>query len=93
MKHKNGGKIGGRHTTLTEQAAKVVKLIEKQPEVKSICLSRLTAGIKNAKPRVMAKELSGGIEVKVRSTNTIQEIMVYSKDIDKTMNFLREEFQ
>jgi hypothetical protein len=84
--HKNGGKIGGRHTTVSEHAIKVVDFAEKLPEVTRISIGRLTAGIKNAPHCIKLVERSGGLLVKVRGSNTIQEFTIYSNDVKKTID-------
>ena len=90
--HKSGGKIGGRHTTVSEHAIKVVDFAEKLPEVTRISIGRLTAGIKNAPHCIKLVERSGGLLVKVRGSNTIQEFTIYSNDVRRTINAIKENF-
>lgn len=90
--HRNGGKICGRHTTVSEHAIKVVDFVEKLPEVTRISIGRLTAGIKNAPHCIKLMERSGGLLVKVRGSNTIQEFTIYSSDVKKTVDAIEEYF-
>lgn len=85
-------KSSGRHTTLTDAAAPVYNFICKIPEVSSVSAGQIKMNLPNAPHRVIVKELSGCLSIKIRSTKSIQELKVYSQNLEKVKEILKEKY-
>lgn len=92
LPHRNGKKAGGRHTTLIDAAEKVYDFIEEIPAVSRICAGQIKMNLPNAPHRVIVKEATGCICVKVRGTKSIQDFKVYSQDPKKVMEIIQQKF-
>lgn len=86
-------KASGRHTTLIDAAVPVYDFICKIPEVSSVSAGQIKMNLPNAPHRVMIKQLSGCLSVKVRSTKSIQELKVYSHDLENVRLILEKKFK
>jgi len=90
--HRDGGKIGGRHTTVTETAGQIVDVLDRFPEVTCISLGVIeptpgkSAGCRHMK--VIPHE--GFLLLKIRGNGSVQELRVYSRDWQKTRSGLAE---
>ena len=82
--HRQGGKMGGRHTTVIDAAQQVVNLAHKMPEVTKVVAGFITPGIKGGQQRIKIKEMVGGLLLVVRGSASMQEVRVYSNNIKKT---------
>ncbi|EKE11688.1 MAG: hypothetical protein ACD_15C00037G0017 [uncultured bacterium] len=91
--HRSGGKIGGRHTTVIDAAKPVVDFLLKHPDVTSITVGYIKMRLKTAPQRIKVMEESGCLLLKVRGTASIQELRVFSKNIEKVKNDLEEKFK
>ena len=82
--HRQGGKMGGKHTTVIDAAQPIVDLAQKMSEVMKVSAGFITSGIKTGQQRVKIKKIVGGLLLVVRGNISIQEIRVYTNDIEKT---------
>ncbi len=89
--HVSGGKVGGNHTTIIPAAEKLVKFLRKHRAVTNVALGEI-GQVGNGPFRVSVKEITGGLEVKVRGTRTIQTIKVYTSQGTFVARQLRREF-
>lgn len=85
-------KASGKHTTLTNAAAPVYNFICKISEVSSVSAGQIKMNLPNAPHRVMIKQLSGCLSVKIRSTKSIQELKIYSQSLDNVKKILEEKY-
>lgn len=85
-------KASGKHTTLTDAAVPVYNFICKIPEVSSVSAGQIKMNLPNAPHRVIIKELSSCLSVKIRSTKSIQELKVYSSQLEKIKSTLEEKY-
>lgn len=85
MAHKQGRKARGTHGTLNDLGVRVVDIIEPIEGVTGIAPGLLVsnAGATN-KPRVKITDLNGGILLTVRQSRSLQEIRVYTSDVNST---------
>jgi len=83
MKHRNGGKIRGGHTSLIDLADRVIGLIEPLPEVTGYSPGMLSLGKAHGSNKVKISTFDGGLVLSVRQTASIQEVRVYGPDIAK----------
>lgn len=88
-----GKKAGGRHTSLIKPAAEVYNIICKIPDVSSVSAGQIKMNLPSAPHRIIIKELTGCLSIKVRGTKSIQELKVYSKDLRTVKTILEEKFQ
>ena len=91
--HRSGGKMGGRHTTIIDAAAKVVDFLLKQDEVSNVIAGHIKSGIGAAPQRIKIKKLAGCLSVIVRGGASIQEIKVFSQNLDQIKKELEKNFQ
>ena len=89
--HASGRKVGGTHTTVISAAEKLVKFLRKQKAVTKFTLGEIKK-IDNGPFRISVKEITGGLEVKVRSARTIQTFKVYTSQGTFVARQLRREF-
>jgi len=78
MKHRQGGKISGRHTSVTDDAALVVDAVSKLSTVSRIVLAGIQR--KKASKRLGFKDVDAGVRISVCSPASIQIIYVYATD-------------
>lgn len=77
--HLSGGKFTGSHTTVIPAAEKLLRIVEKMPEVKKIVLGviknvKCTPGVK------VVEESPGFLLVTIRGNSSIQQIRIYLDD-------------
>jgi hypothetical protein len=80
MGHLAGGKITRSHTTAIEEAADVVRALQKHSDVSKIVLGAIKAGLPNGQPRVKSIPITGGIRVEVRGIHSKQQLFVYTAE-------------
>tara|TARA_Y100000031_G_scaffold153876_2_gene200199 strand:+ start:684 stop:962 length:279 start_codon:yes stop_codon:yes gene_type:complete len=85
-KHIAGKKIS-KHSSVIEPALPIVRKLMRRDEVTKISLGMIKQ-VRNAKQSIRTKDLSGGLQLVVRGTCSIQKISVYSKDLELTKQFL-----
>lgn len=79
MPHATGKKVSRRHTTIIDAAEPVVRLLNRRPEVRSIRLGEITAGLKGGQARrIKITPIRGGLKVQVRGSASVQIIWVYT---------------
>ena len=84
--HRQGGKIRGTHTTLINTAATLVDEIINFKEVIGVSPGFIKPGEGNAGGvrRVKIIDTDGGLLLIVRENGGVQELRVFSRDIQKT---------
>ena len=87
-----GKKAGGRHTTLIKAAITVYNFICKIPDVTSVSAGQIKMNLPTAPHRIMIKEMTGCLSIKVRGTKSIQELKVYSKNLDNVKEIIEKHF-
>lgn len=87
MDHRNGGKIGGNHTTLLDLAATMVDHAAKYAEVKTISpgMIRVEPHSTGGSRKVRFSWMLGGLLMTVRQGKSVQEVRVYTGDTQTTM--------
>lgn len=78
-----GQKIGGRHTTIIEQAVGVIEALKKFKEVKKI-IPGLIAPCKSSQPRIRCREDRNVLILKVYGNRAVQLVSVVSIDHEET---------
>jgi hypothetical protein len=91
--HRCGGKIGGKHTTVIDASKPVVDFLTKHPEVTSVTVGYIKMRLKTAPQRMKIMEESGCLFLKVRGTASIQELRVFSKNIEQVKSDLEAKFR
>ena len=89
--HASGRKVGGSHTTVIPAAEGLVKFLKKQKAVTKFTLGDIKQ-VGNGPFRISVKEITGGLEVKVRSARTIQTFKAYTSQGKFVARQLRREF-
>lgn len=92
MGHIAGRRVSRQHSTVIEAAQPLVLFLRKLPEVTKIALGRLDVHLPSTEWRVKTTEISGGLRLQVRGTNSIQQIMVYTSEPALIISLLRTEF-
>jgi len=93
MKHISGGKIHGKHTTLTDEAYKLVKAIMSDPLVKKISLGLVKQGLASTRNRHLdVAPQNGVIMVSLRSSCSINQFVVYTDDPKKLEKLLYQKY-
>ena len=85
--------MGGRHTTVIDAATKVVDFLLKLPEVNNIIAGHIKSGIGTAQQRIKIKKETGCLSIIVRGGASIQEIKVFSQELDEVQKKLEKNFQ
>ncbi len=91
--HRSGKKIGRNHTTVIDAAEKVVDFLVKLPDVSKVITGHITNGIKTAPASMKIEQKTGCLMIKVRGTKSIQEISIFSKNLEEVQSQLEEAFQ
>lgn len=84
--HRDGGKIGGDHTTLSDLAAILVDIAVNLPEVSRISpgyLKNSVGGGRSARS-VKLSDCQGGLLLTVRQNGSVQEVRVFTKNPQNT---------
>ena len=86
MKHRDGGKIRGKHTTLIDLAARVVDVADELPLVTGISAGYIQSGkaVSGGTRKVKIGEGRGSILLTVRQSRSVQEIRIFSLDVRET---------
>ena len=91
--HRSGGKMGGKHTTVIDASKPIIDYLLKHPAVTNIIAGHIKMGIGAAPQRVKMREESGCLFVKVRGSASVQELRIFSTNISKIKDDLREVFK
>ncbi len=77
-KHRDGGKIRGTHTTVTELAGEVTDIFAKLADVRGISPGWIQSGkgVAGGARNVKISEYEGGLLLTVRQSRSIQELRV-----------------
>lgn len=81
-------KITRSHTSAIEKAEEVVALIQKMPAVTKISLG-IIKHIGVGKPTVKFHVITGGFKAVIRGNISIQEIFVYTKEVELVQNKIK----
>jgi len=78
-------KTTSSHSTAIASVDALLIPLHSQKEVTKIALGVITPGLKPAQIRIKLKRLNGiTIQAKIRGNNAVQEIKIYSIDLDAT---------
>ncbi len=91
--HRSGGKMGGKHTTVIDASKPIIDYLLKHPDVTNIIAGHIKMGIGTAPQRAKVREESGCLFVKVRGSASVQEIRVFSKNIEKVKDDFQMKFK
>lgn len=81
-----GGKYTGSHTTVTPLAARICDIAAASASVRSISPGFITAGLRPLRGprRIKIVERQGALLISVRDTTTLQELHIYTSDLEST---------
>lgn len=85
--HRAGKKFAGSHTTIIEEAAKIIDATEKMPEVSKIVLGPIR-NMKGLKLSVKFTEIGAGWKVVICGKSARQELFFYTDDRAKVQTEL-----
>lgn len=87
MPHRQGKKVSGKHTTLTDFASDVVDIVAKLPSVKKISNGIINPGksSRSGIRRVRISQQTGGIHLSVRQATSVQTLHVFCEDGQTTV--------
>jgi len=91
-KARAGGKITRSHTTTTDAANIVVRVLAKMPEVTKISLGIITPA-RGGKRGLKCLPITGGIKIVVRGIGAVQDLFVYTSDSASTQKKVEGIFQ
>ena len=83
MRHQSKGKVRGNHRTLIDLAVQVADLAKTLPGV-SVSPGFIQAGKGGGKRKVKIADGKGCLLLTVRQSHTIQEVRIYSPNIQET---------
>jgi hypothetical protein len=86
--HRHGKKFSSNHTTLLDLSAVMVDIAAKYPEVRMITPGVVEngSGVKGGISRkVKFAWIKGGLLMTVRQSRSVQDVYVYTSDIQTTM--------
>ena len=92
MGHVAGGKVTRSHTTATEEATVIVRLLQKDPRVSKIVLGAIKAGLPNGQPRLKQIPITGGIRLEIRGIHSKQQLFVYTSQPDEVFGAISGAF-
>lgn len=87
--HAHGGKVSGRHTTVTEAAQKVVLSAEKLPEVTKICLGIIKRA-RSGQFGIKLFPIHGGLRAVISGSQAVQHLFIYTNNIEATESALNQ---
>jgi hypothetical protein len=88
--HRQGGKIGGKHTTIIPVAEKIVDFLKRNELVQKISVGFIKQGIKSGRHALKIMEMESGLLLKIRGTASIQEIRVYTNQKETIQKELKQ---
>lgn len=88
--HRQGGKIGGRHTSVIPAAEKLVDFLQREPAVNKISIGYIKHGIGGGKHSIKTSLRDGSLFIKIRGTASIQEIHVYTDTPEDVQSAIKE---
>lgn len=87
-----GGKFTRSHTSAIPAANEILNVLTKMSEVKKISLGVIKAGKPSGgKRRIKIKKRPVGFLLTVRGNNSIQEISIYTTELEKVVEKLKKE--
>lgn len=81
-------KISGGHRITSEEVIELVSFIDNLPEVTAINLGMMRSGLKSVQLRIKVNLRNKALRIMARGGPVVQEIWVYSKNLDRTMEQL-----
>jgi hypothetical protein len=84
-------KLTRSHTSAIARVQEVIALIQKLPEVSKISLG-IIKHIGVGRPAVKFHEITGGFRAVIRGNISIQEIFVYTKQVEEVQKLISEMF-
>lgn len=87
-------KTTSSHTTLTEVAREVVEALHKTEDVSKVSIGIIkTTASKGGKRGIKFLPITGGLKATVRGSGTVQELYIYTKDLESTQKLLLKMFK
>ena len=85
MPHRDGGKSRGTHTTCSDLSARVWDIAIKIQGVEGISLGVLESGkgVTGGSQKVKIGNMTGGILLTVRQSRSVQDIRIFSHDVQR----------
>jgi len=90
--HRSGKKMGGKHTTVIDAAEKVIDFLNKNPYVSNIIAGKIKMGLKTSAHSMKITQETGCLSIKVRGTGSIQDIRVFSQNLEIVREAFEKEF-
>lgn len=91
-KHRNGGKISKRHTTVIDAATTVVDALNKMPGVKKIALGEIMKVKNGQRSLKVAEAVNNGLKLTVRGNCYLQVIYVTANNPHVTKDAIEKIF-
>lgn len=84
-----GSKFGGRHTTMTDPAKNVYRVLKAMPEVEKIVIGIITQ-CRGGASRVKATPLPAAVKIQVRGANSVQLLYAYTSNTSAVISRLSQ---
>ncbi|GAC1563588.1 MAG: hypothetical protein NVS2B7_37570 [Herpetosiphon sp.] len=84
-----GPKFSGKHTTLIALAERAVRLLRDDPRVTKIVIGMITSR-RGRTSTIKATPVAAGLRITVVTPQNVQELWVYTADIEGVRNSLAE---
>ena len=88
MPHLAGKKIAKSHSTITESAGEIIKLIQSHPLVTKIVTGEIKV-IKAGPTRIKITRIPAGLQLMIRGHNSRQKIFLYTGDPKTIENIIK----
>jgi hypothetical protein len=86
-------KITRSHTSTTDATAEIIKALKKLKEVSKISIGIIKPTTsKGGKRAIKFLPITGGIVAIIRGSGTVQELYIYTSEIDFVKNYLLKVF-
>ena len=82
--HREGGKIGGDHTTFIDLAGEMADVAERLPEVTKISGGFISGKSTGPSRRVKIGNYAGGVLLTVKQGHRAQEVRIITRDVQAT---------
>lgn len=88
MPHLAGKKIAKSHSTITQSAKEVIKLIQSNPLITKIVTGEIKV-IKSGPDRIKITHIPAGLQLMIRGHNSRQKIFLYTSDPKSIENIIK----
>lgn len=90
VRHRQGGKFTGSHTTVTQAAGLVADIAARSPLVHKIAIGVIVPGKGGGARRIKITDREHAMRLIVRGDGAIQELWIYSNDREQTKRIIAE---